>query len=61
MIRNYKNYFSFFGILCATVNKQLHSNESKILALLKVDIPKIIKLLLSKQLKPIKLYSTNNN
>ena len=59
MIKSFKNYFSFFGILCATVSKKLHSYASQIVALITIDIPKITKLLLLKQLKPIKLYSTN--
>lgn len=55
-----KKYFSFFGILFATVNKKIDSFFSKIAVLINISLPKIIKLLLSKQLKPIKQYSTNN-
>ena len=51
MVMKRKKYFSFFGILSATT-----SRISSILS----KMPEIIKQLLEKQLKPIKLYSTNN-
>lgn len=57
---NSKNYFSFFGILIATVSIKIESFSSKIASLIKINLPKIIKLLLSKQLKPAKEYLTNN-
>ncbi len=60
MIKNRKNYFSFFGILLATVNCKIDSLFSMISTIISQNMPKIIKLLLSKQLKPIKQYSTNN-
>lgn len=60
MCRNNKKYFSFFGILFATISKKIDSYFSKIASLIDTNLPKIIKLLLSKQLKPIKEYSTNN-
>ena len=60
MIKNRKNYFSFFGILLATVNRKMHSQFSIIASILSQDMPKIAKLLHAKQLKPIKQYSTNN-
>ncbi len=59
MHRTKKNYFSFFGILIATVNIKMHSHFSAICSIL-TNLPKIIKLLLAKELKPIKQYSTNN-
>ncbi|MCT7909013.1 hypothetical protein N5915_05525 [Arcobacter lacus] len=59
MIMKTKKYFSFFGILCATANRKLLSIGCKINSVLS-KMPKIIKQLLEKQLKPIKLYSTNN-
>ncbi|XOB60831.1 hypothetical protein ACMC56_09445 [Campylobacterota bacterium DY0563] len=55
-----KNYFSFFGVLFATVTIKIHSCFSQIESLISQDLPKIIKLLLSKALKPVKQYSTNN-
>jgi len=60
MITTKKKYFSFFGILCATVNGILHSKISSIETIIDQNIPKITKLLLSSQLKPAKQYSTNN-
>ena len=60
MIKNKKNYFSFFGILLATVNRKMHSQISIIASIISQDLPKITRLLLSKQLKPIKQYSTNS-
>ena len=60
MLSKSRKYFTFFGILAATVDRQIHSFYSSIDALMTKDIPKITKLLLSKQLKPIKTYTTNN-
>ena len=60
MIKNRKNYFSFFGILIATVNRKIHSQFCIISSILSKDMPKIAKLLHAKQLKPIKQYSSNN-
>jgi len=60
MSKHCKKYFSFFGILIATVNRKIGSFISKISSLIGKQVPKIIKLLLSKQLKPAKQYSTNN-
>ena len=60
MISKTRKYFSFFGILSATVNTKLQSFNCMILAILVNTMPKITKLLLLKQLKPSKLYSTNN-
>ncbi|MFV7790422.1 hypothetical protein ACNO6Z_06135 [Aliarcobacter lanthieri] len=59
MFINTKKYFSFFGILFATVSRKLLSNCCKIESILRKQV-KITKELLEKQLKPIKLYSTNN-
>jgi hypothetical protein len=55
-----KKYFSFFGILIATVNRKLQSFNCMIYAILLDEMPKITKLLLSKQLKSIKRYTTHN-
>ncbi|WP_321315840.1 hypothetical protein [Halarcobacter sp.] len=55
-----KKYFSFFGILLATTNIKIHSYFSRITSLISTNLPKITKLLLSKALKPVKQYSTNN-
>jgi hypothetical protein len=60
MINKTRKYFSFFGILAATVNKKLQSITCTIHAILSNSMPKINKLLLLKQLKPINSYSTNN-
>ena len=60
MISKTRKYFSLFGILIATVSRKMLSINCMIHAILSNKIPKITKLLLSSQLKPIKLYSTNN-
>lgn len=60
MVTSKKNYFSFFGILVATVNRKMHSSFSSINTIISQNVPRITKLLLAKQLKPMKLYSTNN-
>ncbi len=60
MISKTRKYFSFFGILAATVDRKLQSLNCMIHAILSNKMPKITKLLLLTQLKPIKLYSTNN-
>ena len=60
MIIKTRKYFSLFGILAATVNRKLQSFNCMINAILLNTIPKITKLMLLKQLKPINLYSTNN-
>lgn len=59
MISKKRKYFSFFGILAATVNRKLQSFNCMIDAILSNTMPEITKLLLLKQLKPINLYSTN--
>ncbi|GGD37562.1 hypothetical protein GCM10012288_09590 [Malaciobacter pacificus] len=60
MISKCKKYFTFFGILAATADTKMHSFFSMIESIITKNIPKITRLLLSKVLKPIKLYSTNN-
>jgi len=60
MIKNKKKYFSFFGILAATVSRKIDSIHSSISSIIRQILPKIMKTLHAKQLKPIKLYSTNN-
>lgn len=59
MISKNRKYFSFFGILAATVDKKIGSLYSVMDALTSIDMPKISKLLMAKELKPINLYSTN--
>lgn len=59
MISRNKKYFTLFGILCATVDIKISSIYSLIQNLITLNIPKITAILLSKQLKPVKLYSTN--
>ncbi len=60
MIKIKKKYFSFFGILAATVNGKIHSAHSSISTIIRQILPRIMKTLHARQLKPIKLYSTNN-
>lgn len=60
MISKCRKYFTLFGILTATVDRKLQSFYCMIDSILSQDLPKITKLLLSKVLKLIKLYSTNN-
>lgn len=60
MVRKTRRYFTFFGILAATVNRKLQSFCCTINTINSIRLPKILKMLLSKQLKPVKLYSTNN-
>jgi hypothetical protein len=60
MIHKTRKYFSLFGILIATVNRKLQSFNCMIHAILLDELPKITKLLLLKQLKPIKRYTTHN-
>lgn len=60
MVKNKKNYFSFFGILLASVSTKIHSQCSSIASMINKNMPKIAKLLHAKQLKPIKQYSSNN-
>lgn len=60
MMKNKKRYFSFFGILVATVSRKIDSINSSILTIIGQFLPKIMKTLHLTQLKPIKLYSTNN-
>ncbi|XPV70144.1 MAG: hypothetical protein ACNI25_06100 [Halarcobacter sp.] len=60
MIKCRKNYFSFFGVLIATVNRKINSINNSILSIISQLLPKIMKTLHARQLKPIKLYSTNN-
>lgn len=60
MISKCKKYFTLFGILAATADGKMHSFYCMIDSIISKDIPNITKLLLSKVLKPIKLYSTNN-
>jgi len=60
MTKNKKSYFSFFGILLATVNRKILSKISIIASIISLELPRITKLLFAKQLKPIKQYSTNS-
>ncbi|RXK14195.1 hypothetical protein CP965_01740 [Halarcobacter mediterraneus] len=59
MTRCFKKYFSFFGVLCATVNRKIKSMLISLDSHISNNLPKILKILHSKQLKPISLYSTN--
>ena len=54
-----KKYFSLYGILAATIDIKLHAIFCTISTVLTVNFPKILKLLLLKELKPISLYSPN--
>ena len=59
MVKRNKNYFSFYGILIATTNRKINSISAQVSTFNSRLLPLIIKLLNKKQLKPIKLYSTN--
>ena len=60
MVCQTKKYFTIFGILAATVSKKLQSICCSMHSIIINNVPKILNILLSTQLKPIKLYSTNN-
>jgi len=60
MVCQSKKYFTIFGILAATVSKKLQSICCSMHTINAITLPKITNILLSTQLKPIKLYSTNN-
>ena len=60
MICKTSKYFSFFGVLAATVNRKLQSINCMIHTILLEEIPKITKLLQQKQIKSIKRYTTHN-
>jgi len=60
MISKTRKYFTIFGILAATVSQILSSLFSAIANTLSIAVPKIVSILLSRQLKPVKTYSTNN-
>ncbi|AXH12434.1 hypothetical protein [Halarcobacter bivalviorum] len=59
MAKSFKKYFSFFGILIATVSLKISSLLTSLHHLIDVSIPKIMNKLHISSLKPIKLYSTN--
>ncbi|WP_419766835.1 hypothetical protein [Arcobacter sp.] len=59
MISKNKKYFTLFGMLAATVDRKISSIYSLIHSLISIDMPKIVNILISRQLKPAKLYSTN--
>jgi len=59
MINKSKKYFTLFGMLAATVDIKTSSIYSLIETLLTTQVPKIVNILISRQLKPAKLYSTN--
>jgi len=59
MISKSKKYFTIFGLLAATVDKKMQSFYCTIDAILHSTLPKTMKILLAKELKPINLDSTN--
>lgn len=59
MISKCKKYFTLFGMLAATVDRKISSIYSLIHTLLDTQVPKIVNILKSRQLKPVKLNSTN--
>lgn len=59
MISKNRKYFTLFGMLAATVDRKICSIYSLIDSLLSMQMPRITNILLSRQLKPAKLYSTN--
>jgi hypothetical protein len=61
MINKTRKYFSFFGILAATVNIKLQSFTCMIHAILVNTVPKINNIILLTQLKTNKLHSKINN
>ena len=61
MINKTRKYFSFFGILAATVNIKLQSFTCMIHAILVNTVPKINNIILLTQLKMNKLHSKINN
>lgn len=60
MISKTRKYFTIFGILAATASQILSSLFSAISSTLSIQVPQIVSILLSRQLKPVKTYSTNN-
>ncbi len=60
MISKTRKYFTIFGILAATVSQKICSLFSAISNTLNIQVPQIVNILLSRQLKPVKTYSTNN-
>lgn len=59
MISKSRKYFTFFGILAATVDRKIHSFQCAICSMMSKNLPKIARLLMQSELKPIKQYSTN--
>jgi hypothetical protein len=59
MISKSRKYFTIFGLLSATVDKKMQSIYCMIDSILHSTLPRIIKILLAKELKPINLNSTN--
>ncbi|PHO12685.1 hypothetical protein [Malaciobacter marinus] len=59
-MKKQRRYFTLFTILLATIESKLLSLYSLIFTLNKYTFVKVHKILLLRQLKPIKLYSTNN-
>ena len=59
MISKSRKYFTIFGLLAATVDKKMQSFHCMIDAILHSSLPRILKILLAKELKPINLDSTN--
>jgi len=59
MISKNKKYFTLFGILAATVDKQILSKYSSIHSIIERNIPKISKSLLKIILVPKNQYSIN--
>jgi hypothetical protein len=60
MISKTRKYFTIFGILAASVSQILSSLFSAITSTLSIQVPQIVNILLSRQLKPVKTYSINN-
>lgn len=60
MISKTRKYFTIFGILAATVSRKMSSLFSAISNTLSITVPQIVNILLSRQLKPVKTYTTNN-
>lgn len=58
MISKNRKYFTLFGMLAATVDRQISSFYSLIGELMALELPKITNILMSRQLRPVKQVKT---
>lgn len=59
MIGRNKKYFTLFGMLAASVDMKINKFYAQLQRLLELDVPRIINILISTQLKPVKQDLTN--